>query len=138
MVEQISHLVTQIRTTLLEVGLKPSTIAFKKERIEEATDQQREVAIQWLQNFQAKELKAYQEAMDLVPALTRNMYRLSGLPKSTHEEVELERTKGAIITGWRDRPSILRRSDNAKTKSRTHGGKTKGKNKKPRGSPASG
>jgi hypothetical protein len=108
--ERIERLVTELRPILLEVGLKHSTIAYKKKRILDATDSQRDDAVKWLERFKIVNVVKYREAMNLVPELTRNLYMLAGKGGlETHEEKELKEAKSWLKDEWRKRPIILRR-----------------------------
>jgi hypothetical protein len=108
--QRIENLVTELRPILLEAGLKPSAIAYKKLRIVDATDKQRDDAVKWLEHFKLVYVGKYQEAKNLVPEMTRLMYKMSGIGNlETHEEKELREAKQWLKEEWRNRPIILRR-----------------------------
>lgn len=114
MIEQISQLVSELRNVLLEVGIKPTGIAFKKEKIEQAPEKQQEHALAWLKGFKDVYVRDYQKAKSLVPKLTQAMYELSKLSYKTYEEDEVKESRLHLIEAWRKRPAILQRNANVK------------------------
>ncbi len=136
--QRIEALVTELRPLLLEVGLKPSAIAYKKIRILEATDKQRDDAVKWLEKYKLVFVAKYEEAKNLVPPLTRTMYAMSGISNNeTHEEKEFKEAKRWLREEWRARPIILRRDKDvsASKKGNRAGGKNPkagGKSQNPR------
>jgi hypothetical protein len=114
--QRIENLVTELRPILLEAGLKPSAIAYKKLRIVDATDKQRDDAVKWLEKFKVVNVGKYQEAKNLVPPMTRLMYKMSGIGNlETHEEKELKEAINWLKDEWRNRPIILRRDKDVST-----------------------
>jgi hypothetical protein len=131
--EKIAQLVNEIRTPLLEAGMKPSRIAYRKKAIEEATELEQEIAVIWLQNFLLDEVAKYKEALNLVPEMTRQMYALSGLSYKTHEEKLMCETKERMFSAWKSRPDILQRiSDEQRRKNQEATQQKQGSKKKPR------
>ena len=128
--ERIAALVDRIRTTLLEAGMKPSVIAYKKQKIEDAPEGARNEAVRWLESFERKEIVDYKNAISLVAPLTLQWYKMSKLPPSTHEEFEIKRTKDAMFDAWKSRPDILQRgtNDTSKAGHKAKGRGSKGKN----------
>lgn len=108
LIKEISNVITEIRTPLLESGLGASAIAFKKKKMEEYKPGDLERAIIWLEGFRVY-LSEYEKVKKLVPEAVWNMYRNLGQRKGIYELDERNRVVKILHKEWAKRPPCLNR-----------------------------
>lgn len=111
LISGISALVTVIRTPLLESGLKPSAIAFKKAKLEALLEKPAELAKihDWLVAFNNVYVADYYKVLKLVPEGVWQMYANLGQRKGIYELDERNRVIKIMHEQWAKRPDALQR-----------------------------
>lgn len=129
MLEKVINLVTEMREPLLRSGLSLEQIAYKREKLDKATDKQLMEAYGWLSGFQIY-INDFNRAYRLCPPEVWERYkkfRIVGL----QEQILLNAATKVLHEEWKKRPPILRKknvkdgktgsgSKSARKHSRTH------------------
>ena len=107
-VQDISDQITIIRDTLLDAGYSQTGIAFRRSKVEKASDKAKENCLKWLVEFKHTFVAKYKKTKELVPAHVWANYKSIGI-KGTYEQNQLEIATNLLKLHWGKRPSILTR-----------------------------
>ena len=88
--------------------MAPSSCCYKREKLENATEEARLHAERWLIGFEGGYVELYKRAKALVPESVWQMYK-NLEAKGTWEQGELSKAKRVMWTEWKKRPNLLRR-----------------------------
>lgn len=109
MIQQISDIVTEIRTTLLENGFKQAQIAISVSKLKDGTEKEVEAAWKWLEVFKRVNVANLISAYAAVPKETWAFYEQMGLNGYAEQRI-LKLCKEEIRVKWKNRPNILKKN----------------------------
>lgn len=107
-VNRIVELFTRIRKTLETSGLAASSCVYRRDKLEEATDDALLHAEQYLIGFEAGFIGMYKKARALVPESVWQMYK-NLETKGTWEQGQLSDARRIMWVEWKKRPNLLRK-----------------------------
>lgn len=113
-IKRISDVVSELRTVLLETGMKATTIAFVVKRMEKASEQELDSAYFWLVGFKEVHVTDYQNVMLLTPPEVWKNYACIGMVRGTYELDKRREIIKLMHNAWRARPVILTRGPEGK------------------------
>lgn len=108
--QAISDILSEIRTELLDSGLKPTAIAFKMERLSGASEKDQESARAWLIGFRDVYIQEYIKVKRLVPEHVWQHYKNHNMRKGLYEIDQRNNVTARLHKAWQDRPACLRRT----------------------------